>query len=127
MGQQIFQGFSKLIGTPYKDKDCWHIAKDFYKIEFGIDLKQYYEETPDNRDLQANMIYSNKGEFDKVDSPTYGDIILIKMYGVECHIAIYLDRGKILHTSKKTGCIIDSLSKWEKMVSGYYRVKNDKT
>jgi cell wall-associated NlpC family hydrolase len=125
MEQQTSKEFSKLIGIPYNKMDCWQVAKEFYKLVFEIELKHYYQETPTNRDLKSNLIYSNKGDFIEVESPQFGDLITIKLYGVECHIAVFLGSGKMLHTSGNTGCIIDSLKKWEKLITGYYRVKND--
>lgn len=114
--------YSKLIGTCYTKLNCWGVVREFYKIVYGIELKHYCEETPENRDITKNLIYSNMGDFKKVDTPEFGDIILIKLFGVESHIAVYLGEGKILHTSLKTGCIIDNLSKWEKVITSYLRV-----
>jgi cell wall-associated NlpC family hydrolase len=115
---------SKLIGTPYEVLDCWGIAKEFYRIAFGVELKAYYDGTPQPRDIAENLIYSNKGEFEKVVTPQYGDLIIIRLFGVESHVAVYLDGGRILHTSKNNGCYIDRLSKWNHLISGYYRVKD---
>lgn len=121
--QPITKEFSKLIGTPYEKADCWNIAREFYLIVFGIELKHYYQETPKNRDIKSSLIYSNKGDFERVDSPIFGDLITLKIFGIECHIAVFLGQGKMLHTSEKTGCVIDSLKKWEKLITGYYRIK----
>jgi cell wall-associated NlpC family hydrolase len=117
--------YAKLIGTPYEVLDCWGIAREFYIMEFGIELGRYYEEIPNDRDIARDLIYTNKGDFKKVLVPAFGDIILIKLFGVESHIAVYLGEGKILHTSKHHGCYIDNLSKWEKLVTSFYRVVND--
>jgi len=116
------KNFNELIGIPYEKYDCWGIVREWYKIVFGMELKHYYHEIPNNRDIANNLIYSNMGDFKKVDSPEFGDIVLIKLFGVESHIAVYIGEGKILHTQHKTGCIVDKLSKWEKLVTGYFRV-----
>jgi cell wall-associated NlpC family hydrolase len=117
--------YSSLIGVPYLELDCWGIAREFYRLQFNTELKRYYDEIPQNRAIAENLIYTNKGDFKKIESPEFGDIILIKLFGVESHIAIYLGGGKILHTSKNHGCHIDSLKKWEKVVVAFYRVMND--
>jgi len=120
--------YKHLIGTPYDKKDCWGIVVEFYRLVYGIELKHYYDEVPQSRDIANNLIYHNKGDFKKVSEPMFGDIVLIKLFGIESHIAVYLGDGLILHTSKNTGCVIDRLSKWEKVVTGYFRVEdNDKT
>ncbi len=115
--------YAKLIGVPYEKMDCWYIAREFYRLVFGIELKRYYDEIPANRDVAKNLIYTCMGEFEEISSPKFGDLILIRLFGVESHIAVYLGGGKILHTSKKNGCNIDSEAKWKKMIVGYYRVK----
>lgn len=117
--------YSTLIGVSYSTLDCWGVAREFYKLVFNIELKRYYDEIPSNRDLAKNLIYTNKGDFQKTTNPKFGDIILIKLFGVESHIAIYLGGGKILHTSKNNGCYIDSLAKWKHLIVDFYRVAND--
>lgn len=116
--------YSKLIGVPYSKMDCWRIAVEFYKIVFNHDLKNYYDEIPQNRDIAKNVIYSSMGDFTKVETPKFGDLILIRLYGIESHIAVYIDKDKILHTTDHSGCCIDRLARWEKLIVGYYRVEN---
>lgn len=120
--------FSSLIGIPYEEKDCWGIAVEWYRLVLGIELKHYYDEVPNDRTKANSLVYSSLGDFEKIETPKFGDIILIKLFGVECHIAIYLGEGKIFHTQRNVGSMVDRLSKWEKVITGYYRVKpNDKT
>jgi len=116
---------AKMIGTPYEVLDCWGVAKEFYSLELGVELKHYYKDAPNDSGIANNLIYSNMGDFHKVEGlPKYGDIVLIKLMGIESHIAIFLGGGKILHTSKKTGCVIDNIyPKWEKAITGYFRIK----
>ena len=111
-----------MIGTPYSKLDCWGIVKEFYKLVFGIELKRYYDEIPNDMHKAKNLIYTNIGDFEIADSPRMGDIILIKLMGVESHIAVYLGDGKLLHTTEKTGCCIDSVKKYERLIVNYYRV-----
>jgi cell wall-associated NlpC family hydrolase len=115
--------YKHLIGTPYDILDCWGVVRTFYLLEYGIDLKEYYKEIPSSREQAKDLVYLGMKDFERVEKPEYGDILLIKLFGIECHIAVYLGRGKILHTQEKTGCMIDNLFKWEKTVSGIFRVR----
>lgn len=115
--------YSSLVGTPYEKLDCWGIAKQFYKLCFGIVLNDYYSEVTSDRAKIEGLIRDCKKDFDQVTCPEFGDLILIRMRGLESHIAVYLGRGKILHTQINTGCVVDSLARWEKMVVGFYRVR----
>jgi cell wall-associated NlpC family hydrolase len=123
---QSTQDYSKLLGTPYRDKDCWGIVVEFYKIVFNYDLKSYYDEIPTNRDIAKSLIYSSMGDFVSVDEKDilFGDILLIKLYGVESHIAVYLGEEKMLHSTLHSGCVIERTPKWKHLIVGYYRVNN---
>lgn len=118
--------YSKLIGTPYSEKDCWGIVVEFYRLQFKIELNQYYQDIPKDRDASKAMVYSNIGDFYSVSDRAFGDIFLVKLYGVECHIAIYLGEGLMLHTTNHSGCVIDRVARWEKLIVGTYRVVGDK-
>jgi len=111
--------FSNLIGVPYAKKDCWQLAKEFYSQVMGRELEHYYENTP-NRYAVRDLVFSKEKEFHKVRSPKFGDIMLIRLHGVECHIGVYVDNGLFLHTTKATGSCIDRVARWKDMIVGYY-------
>ncbi len=113
------------VGIPYETMNCWDIAVKFYDEILGIKLYHIYSGPTPNRDDTRNLIYSNKGEFEKVDIPQFGDIVLIKILGIESHIAVYVGEDKILHTSKSQGSVIDRLSRFSKRVTGVYRIKQN--
>jgi cell wall-associated NlpC family hydrolase len=114
-----------LVGVPYEELDCWGVVVKFYKKFFDIELAPYYSEVPDTAKEAERLVKHAMSDFEKVNSlkMKVGDIVLIKLLGYESHIAVYLGAGKILHTQHKTGCVVDSLSRWEKMVVGVYRTK----
>jgi uncharacterized protein YijF (DUF1287 family) len=94
----------------------------FYKQEFGLELRHYFEgKKPEDKEVIKNLIYTHAGDFKKVDVPIYGDIVLIKIEGVESHIGIYIDEQFILHSRVATGSVMDRLHTWKHRVTGYYR------
>lgn len=97
---------------------------EFYKRVFNVALKRYYDEIPQNRDIAKSLIYSSMGDFTSVEEKDlqFGDLILIKMQGVESHIAVYLGDGRMLHTTIHSGCVIDRIHRWKHLIVGYYRV-----
>lgn len=127
IAQNCIPDYSKLIGVPYSEKDCWGIVCDFYRIVFNVDLKQYYETVPESRDIAKSIVYDSMEDFVEVKERKFGDLLLIKLFGVESHIAVYLGEGMMLHTSKHSGCLIERTSRWEKLIVGVYRVKYDIT
>lgn len=116
--------FSSLIGIPYERCNCWELAVKFYLLCLNIELHGIYDDrhTPD-RDATRNLVYSNIGEFDRVEKPQFGDIILLKIRNVESHISVYVGEGKMLHTSRTTGSIVERIERWKPLIVGYYRVK----
>jgi proteasome lid subunit RPN8/RPN11 len=81
--------------------DCYSLCRDWYKAEFGLDLKDY--ERRDNFWLRNENLYldnfSNEG-FRKVplEDLQYGDAILMNLVSpLPNHAAIYLGDQLILH------------------------------
>ncbi len=100
--------------------NCWDIARQFYKQVFNLDLK-HISTDPKDRYASQSLIFTNMGDFKRVEQPDFGDIILIKVKGIESHIAIYLGQGLMLHSSEKTGSVIDRTNIWDKTIVGYFR------
>lgn len=127
--QQYSQAFSKIsgmIGTPYSDMDCWDIVSLFYKEIFNEELNLLYDYKINSSGQEwakssNKIIIDNASKFKRVKNPDFGDIILMRVWGIPSHVGIFLDQKNILHTSEKTGCVIDSHIKWKNRIEGYYR------
>ena len=103
--------------------NCWDLSVKFYSSVLGVSLEGIYSGDTPSRSETRDLIYSNVGKFSKVTDPFFGDIILLKLYGIESHIAVYLGGGKMLHTSKLTGSVVERVEKWEHLIVGYFRIK----
>lgn len=121
--QAFLESSHRLIGIDYDERDCWGIASLFYKHVLNIDLDKYDSEydDPNDRKLVSSIINREKSNWLKVHKPKFGDIIVLKIYGLSAHVGIYLNEKKFLHTMEKTGSIVDNISVWEKRIEGYYR------
>jgi cell wall-associated NlpC family hydrolase len=122
-------GYKNLLGTPYSEKNCWDIVVQFYKQVFGITLKNYYDDIPSTRHEVKSIIHTNMPDFSKIEDKDkkFGDIILIKLYGVESHIGVYLENDLMLHTTIHSGCVIERIARWRHLIVGYYRAVKDDT
>jgi cell wall-associated NlpC family hydrolase len=114
--------FSDLIGIPYLEMDCWQLIVEVYRRK-GITLQKYYDTPPQDKSYVASLIEAGKSNILKVENPLPNDIFTARLLGIECHVGIYLGRGKILHTMAKSNCVVDSLSKWKHRITGFYRVE----
>lgn len=111
----------KYIGRDYKSYNCFDLVKEFYKDQFNLDLANYWEGRVPNRDQVESLIVSNKGDFVKVDVPRFGDIVVLRLYGLECHMGVVVDASKFLHSVRNAGSLIDRTERYSKLIAGYYR------
>lgn len=119
---KIFQEYSpSIIGLPYSSFDCYDIVKIFYDLVFDIELSGYSYDNPLDKDNMEFLIASQKSKFNQVSKPEFGDIILLKVQGVPCHLGIYLWKTKFIHTTVETGSIIDDTHYWKNKIEGFYR------
>lgn len=113
---------SKYIGREYEKYNCFDLVKEFYLDHFNLDLRNYYEgsQVPERKAVQS-LIVSNKGDFVPVSNPEFGDIVVIKLYGLESHIGVCVGEGKFIHSVRVIGSALENLKKYERMIAGYYR------
>lgn len=114
--------YSKYIGRNYDEYNCLDLVKEFYADIFKLNIKNYYEgDTPDSKQVES-LIVSNKGDFIEVKGPVkLGDIVVIKLFGVECHIGVVIDSKRFLHSVKNVGSAMETFNRYSRMISGFYR------
>lgn len=101
--------------------NCWQLCQKYYSDVRGISLDYSFEYDTDNLAYNCSLIKVGKKDFKKVTKPEVGDLIIIKVKGIESHIAVYLGEGLFLHTTKTTGSCVDRIARWKSMIEGYYR------
>jgi cell wall-associated NlpC family hydrolase len=109
------------VGKPYTTYNCWDLVKNLYNDIYDLDVHQYYGlDVPDYKECES-LIKTNKGEFFKVERSQPGDIMLLRVLGIECHIGLFIGSGRFIHSLKTSGVVIDSVSRYSTRVTGYYR------
>jgi hypothetical protein len=111
----------KYIGRPYDQYNCFDLAKEFYNDQFGLELRNYFEGPAPSRKEVQSLIITNKGDFVPVDVPKWGDLVVIRLYGMECHIGVVTEDGRFLHSARGIGSLLDRLDRYKNMIAGYYR------
>ena len=111
----------RYIGKPYETTNCFDIVREFYLGEFNLEIKQYYSgKTPTDKEVES-LVHTNKGDFIRVEEPRFGDLVLIKLKGVECHLGVYIQKENFLHSIKGTGSVLDKVDKYKHLIVGYFR------
>lgn len=116
----------KYIGRDYDSYNCLDLVREFYKDHYNLELKDYYEGSTPERNEAASLIVSNKGDFVEVSDPQFGDIVVIKLHGMECHLGVYIENGRFLHSARTIGSLLDRTERYSKMIAGYYRHRSTK-
>lgn len=120
------------VGIPYdlrgRDRsgiDCWGLVRLVYKEQFNIDLPSFSEKYEDdsNSDQFQELLATQREGWVNVQDPKVGDVVLMRVLGLESHIGIYIGEGKFLHAKRDTNAVIESLDslRWKKRVIGFYR------
>lgn len=116
----------RYVGIPYKSHgrdpeeglDCWGLVYVVYRNEFGVDLPKYdggYEDAKNRKEAGDKIKGSLKTALEldqwvRVDLGELrnGDILIVDIVGIPCHIGMYCGRGHILHVREGTlTCIED--------------------
>lgn len=118
--------YRKYIGRSYDSYNCFDLVKEFYRDHFDLDLSNYWEGKAPSRDEVESLIVTNKGDFIRVDKPEFGDIVVLKLFGLECHIGVCLNKSHFLHAARGIGSLMDRLERYSKMNGGYYRHRERK-
>lgn len=117
----------KYIGHPYEEYNCLELVKEFYLDNFNLIIKNYFEGPVPNSKIVQSLIVSNKGDFISVTGkPQFGDIVTIRLYGLECHIGVCLGDGNFLHSIRGPGSAMEKLAKYGRLISGFYRHREQK-
>ncbi len=122
----MINGPFDLIGIPYEQMNCWDIAREFYRVCLGKDLKHYFDGdvVPERLEIKQ-LIYVGAEDFEEVKEPLeFGDLLIFKIRGIESHIGVYVSPGKFLHSQKTIGSCIERLEKWKHLLVGAYRLRS---
>jgi hypothetical protein len=114
----------KYIGRAYESYNCLDLVKEFYLDFFGLEVKNYFEGAVPSRSEVSCLINTNRGDFVEVKNIKdiqFGDIVVIRLYGIECHLGVVIHGTKFLHSAKNIGSNMDRLERYARLIAGYYR------
>lgn len=127
---------NEYIGLPFRSHgrsvdgiDCWGLCRLYYEQEKGITLPSFspfYDSTEDSKAIQ-DLINKEKSNWQEVDDPNPGDVIVFNIAGKATHVGVYLGVYNFLHVFKGIDSCIESIKhhKWSNRVEGFYRYGND--
>lgn len=115
-------------GRDYSGVDCWGLVWLVYRHEYGIDLPIYDGVYMDNsiESIQGahTHIETVQGRFETVETPSEGDIILIRAFGsLISHVGLYTGNKMMLHVMAGINSTVEKISgsRWKDRIAGYRR------
>lgn len=126
--------YTQYIGIPFvslgRDKtgaDCWGLVRLILEEQYGIMVPTLLDYT----DALDNVVVSNvinkqtplvTGE--QLEEPVEGCIVILRSKGLIGHVGLYIGNNTILHTTKQTGAITESINnrRLKNKIKGYYSV-----
>jgi len=108
--------FSKFGRTLEGGVDCYGLAREIIKNEFGKELPVWNisDFTPEM--MKAEISMQSMSHFRKVETPEPGDIGVFQFYGLPTHVGVFVGDNRIIHI------MIDEYSVMERLDS--HRLNN---
>lgn len=112
----------RVNGRNYKGWDCWGLFYMAYKDIYGIELPSYrrdYMTIIDNEETKKLIRLGIEKEWHLVDQPKEGDSVIIYSEGRDTHVAMAINREKLIHVIPEINTNIQRLSDYR--IEGIYR------
>jgi cell wall-associated NlpC family hydrolase len=124
--------FAPYIGIPFKELgrdrhgvDCYGLVRLVLWEVFKVATSDFRDYHISEREDCAAVIKQASGtpEWEKVNHPQPGDVILLRLMGFPTHCGIYVGNGEMLHASETDGVRLERLNSpaWSRRVCGMYR------
>ena len=132
--------WNRYAAIPYKDGgrsrsgcDCWGLVRLVYDDVFGITL---FDEPSAGLSFRQQGIKLAEGkktngvfiELLPDDAPDDGDLVVLLVGGLACHVGVVCDRGQsFLHSIGRAGTVIERLDslRWKDRIDSFWRVAVD--
>ena len=124
-----------LIGVPFKNRgrsieegfDCYGLVKEVFK-RYGYNIPEYDADYNYDDMCRVNeLIEGNVHNYPwrEISEPKAPCLIAIRFgspVGVVNHTAVYIGKGRFIHTRERIGVNIDRISSpaWRRVIVGFY-------
>ncbi len=113
----------KKYGRDRNGVDCYGLCRLIYQEKYNRELPDYTGyQTVKPADTAPLFCAAAMGDFKPVEMPTEGTLVLMIRHGVPGHVGLCIGSGQVIHTSAKTGTVIERLTAARNAgrIEGYY-------
>lgn len=104
--------------------DCWGLVKLIYKEQYNIELPSFAEEYEAEQQTKIEQLIAlGKEGWEKVETPTIGDVALLRVNGLFMHVGVVVSPNQFIHVSEHTNTTVERFDTglWKHRVEGFYR------
>lgn len=121
-------------GRALDGADCWGLVRLVSAREFGRELPAYpgagvRDGGLDLRSLGAEAAERRDADFDPVEDPEPGDVVLLRPRRRPIHVGIIVAKRPLtmLHAERGVGTVVERVygTVWRHRVEGFYRYRGD--
>jgi len=116
-------------GREYAGADCWGILFLFYRDMLGTPVPAYSAEMDArefrHRDIGPLIAEEREKNWRQVDTPVFGDCVLMRAGRHDSHVGVFLGQGRMLHSEGPDDpSVIQRIGdmRWRSRISGFYRL-----
>jgi cell wall-associated NlpC family hydrolase len=115
------------IGQPWVAGvgDCWALARRVWHERFGWSVPAIGVNSASA--IASRRAFADAGHFAawaEVSDPREGDAVLMARGHYPCHVGVYVDGGRVLHSVEGTGAVLSQIARLRDMgysVAGFWR------
>jgi len=116
-----------LLGVPFKvhgrgkdGLDCWGLAMEVFG-RYGVKLPDcWYDCLNDRTEIRERL--SETVRYERIAAEKEPCLLLIKVDGNPCHVAVYIGEGYMIHATRRYGVAIEPIGRYRARIEGYYDV-----
>jgi hypothetical protein len=115
------------VGRPWdgQHNHCWAFCRLVWRERFGLDVPEMPIDGADPRLIRRAFAGApERGRWQRVDTPTEGDAVLMAQGARACHVGIWIDPGAVLHAVAGPGAVCTPRARLRDMgyrIVGHYR------
>lgn len=107
--------------------DCWGLVVTVYRERLGIALPEfpgaYPDESQESLRHAAGVARAERERWRRVDAPAEGDVVLLRLQGLPCHVGVVISKTEMLHVMAGIESCVEKFTgpQWRNRIEGYYR------
>jgi cell wall-associated NlpC family hydrolase len=114
-------------GRSFKGCDCYGLLILIYRVELGIELKDYKLASYDDATVAMAMVENYYTQFDEISPEQIKPFDIVSICNnskTPNHCGVILGKQKFIHSLSGYGCAVSKLKVWNKRIYNFHRFRD---